>query len=227
MAEETAGISTETSATDTTSLTSEVSKENQDKGQEVAKDITSKEQAGDKPADKPAAEQPVVPEKYDLKLPKDVLVDEEMMKEFSSFGKENKWTNDQAQKVADLHLKAIGAFVNKMDAEFVQTVEGWHNEVMSDKDIGGAKVDDTMAQARKVIAMASTIPGIKVDRFKADLEKTGMTTHPDFIRLCHYFGQFIGQDNKFIRGGTTASEEQDAATILYGPTGVRDRNNST
>jgi hypothetical protein len=75
--------------------------------------------------------------------------------------------------------------------------------------------------------MAATIPGVKADRLKADLEKTGMTTHPDIVRLFHFFGQFIGEDNKFIRGGTTATQEQDAATIMYGPDGVRPRTNST
>lgn len=214
MAEPTEGTGTPTES-GTTSLTDTTDQSKEQPG------TTSKEQAGDKPADNKGAEQPVVPEKYDLKLPKDVLVDEKMMEEFSSFGKENKWTNDTAQKVADLHLKAIGAFVNKMDAEFVNTVEGWHNELMNDKDIGGAKIDDSMTQARKVLAVAATVPGVKVDRLRADLEKTGMTTHPDMVRLFHYFGQFIGEDNKFIRGGTTSEGEQDAATILYGPTGVR------
>ena len=214
MAEPTEGTGTSTES-GTTSLTDTTDQSKEQQG------VTSKEQAGDKPADNKGAEQPVVPEKYDLKLPKDVLVDEKMMEEFSSFGKENKWTNDTAQKVADLHLKAIGAFVNKMDAEFVNTVEGWHNELMNDKDIGGAKIDDSMTQARKVLAVAATVPGVKVDRLRADLEKTGMTTHPDMVRLFHYFGQFIGEDNKFIRGGTTSEGEQDAATILYGPTGVR------
>lgn len=229
MAEETGAgsTSTEASATDSTSLSSEV-KENQGEGQEVKQDTTPKtEQTGDKPAPEKAAEQPVVPEKYDLKLPKDVLVDEAMMAEFTKFGQESKWTNEQAQKVADLHLKAIGAFVNKMEAEFIGTVEGWHNEIINDKELGGPKVDTSMAQARKVMAMASTIPGVKVDRLKADLDKTGMTTHPDIIRLFHYFGQFVGEDNKFIRGGTTAGAEPTADVVLYGPTGVRDRNSNS
>ena|SRR5580765_6690 len=220
MAEPTSSTNPETSvAPAATSLTGEGDKTSQDK----PVDTTSKEPAGDKPADKTAAEQPVVPEKYDLKLPKDVLIDESMMSEFTAFGKENKWTNEQAQKVADLHLKAIGAFVNKMDGEFVQTVEGWHKELVGDKDLGGAKLDASMVQARKVMGMASTVPGVNVERLKADLDKTGMTTHPDIIRLFHFFGQFIGEDNKFMRGGTTGDGEKDAATILYGPDGVRSR----
>lgn len=209
----------ETSLTET-STPAVVGTENQDKGEVGKEKVTEQKTAGDKPTEK-AAEQPVIPEKYTLKLPEGVLVDETMMSEFTSLGKEQKWTNETAQKMADLHLKAIGAFVQKQDGEHVAQLEGWSKEIQNDKDIGGPKVDETMKQARKVMALAKTVPGLNATRLVTDLNLSGLTTHPDIVRLFHYFGQFIGEDNQFIKGSPASNAPADAATIFYGPDGVK------
>lgn len=219
MAEENTGAAgtTNNAATDAganTSLapgTTEPKGEGQNKEGEIKQD-TSKENTA-----------PVIPEKYELKLPEGVLIDEGMMKEFTAFGKDMKWTNEIAQKAADLHLKAISAFASKQDAEFETRVQDWSKELQNDKDIGGAKIDESMKQARRTWAMAKDIPGVNMERLTKDMQISGMITHPDIVRIFHYFGQFVGEDNKFIRGGNTSDGgEKDAATILYGPTGVKE-----
>ena len=195
--------------------------ENQNKGQEGDKGSTDLTKGAEKPTDKKEADAPVVPEKYELKLPEGVLVDETMMTEFTKFGQEQKWTNEQAQKAADMHLKAIGAFAQKQEAEHVAKIESWSKEVIADKEIGGAKIDESMVQARKVMALAATIPGVNVERLKADLNASGNATHPDLVRLFHYFGQFIGEDNQFIKGSPAGQGPKSPEEVLYGPTGVR------
>lgn len=167
---------------------------------------------------------PVVPEKYELKLPDGVFVDDGLMKEFTAVGHELKWDAATAQRMADMHLKAIGLYADKQSQEWESKVLDWHNELKDDKEIGGAKIDETMKQARKMVQMAGTIPGVNAKRLMSDLTDSGLATHPDLVRVFHFLGQFVGEDNKFITGFPTSSNApKDAATILYGKTGVKEK----
>jgi len=178
------------------------------------------EQTGDVQTDtkdvKPSAEE-VVPEKYDLKLPEGTVVNEKSMGKFTEFAKSHKFTNKDAQALADMHLEVIGEFARQQAEQTASEITSWHEEVLNDQAIGGAKIDATMEQARKVLVMAKDIPGVNLDRLNKDLEKSGLTTHPDLIRIFNYFGQFIGDDNKFITSGhATAESGKDAVEVLYG-----------
>lgn len=169
---------------------------------------------GEKPADNKEVKPGDVPEKYDLKLPDGTIVDEPMMTEFTTWAKANKLTNDQAQLAAELHLKAVGAFAAHQAAEFEHEQEAWLNEIKADKDLGGAKVDGTLAVARRVLALK--IPGVNMERFKADLDRGAVSgNHPDLVRILHFVGQQIGEDNMWVP--TKPGEAPiDAATVLYG-----------
>ena len=208
-----------------TSLTGEpsVSAETQTQNKGKDGDATTKpgeQKDGDK-GPEGDAKPPVVPEKYELKLPEGVLVDNKMMEKFTNLGKELKWDNATAQKMADMHLEALGAFAQKADADHEAQLIAWSKEVSEDKEIGGAKLEASITQARKVLTLASTVPGVDAKRLLTDMNRTGLATHPDMVRLFHYFGQFIGEDNQFIKGSPTTGGPRDAASILYGPDGVR------
>lgn len=196
---------------------------NQDKGKADDKGADPGDKGADKQTDNKDAKAPVVPDKYELKLPDGVLVDDGLMKEFTELGKTQKWDNATAQKMADMHLKAIGMFAQKQEAEHEHELLGWHKELIDDKELGGAKIDATMTQARKVIALAGTIPGVKAERLTQDLLRTGMATHPDLVRVFHYLGQALGEDNKLIKGNLGDNAPKDAATLLYGPSGVKSK----
>jgi hypothetical protein len=186
-----------------------------DKTKDAAADQTA---AGKKAADEQTAKAKVeadakaavVPEKYDLKLPEGTIVDEPMMAEFTAFAKESKLTNDQAQKAADLHLKAIGAFAAKQAAEFTDQQKKWTDEMIGDKDLGGKKIDDTLSVARKVVSAFGT------PRLKADLERTGMGNHPDLVKMFHAVGLQLGDDNKWIGTNKPAGERKSTEEVFYG-----------
>lgn len=209
-----------TSLTDGIKPESKEGTANEGEGKDGKKADDKGTEGTDKSTDKTETKDPVVPEKYELKLPEGVLVDEKLMTKFTGLAKEMKWDNATAQKMADMHLEAVSAFAEKQDVEHAATLLGWHNELIEDKELGGAKIDDTMKQARKVMTLAASIPGVKVDRLVNELNRTGLATHPDLVRMMHYFGQFIGEDNKFVKGSVT-QPNLDAATIMYGPDGVK------
>jgi hypothetical protein len=155
------------------------------------------------------------PESYQLKLPEGTVTDPALLDEFSILAKEKGFTNEDAQKFVDLQLKSLGVFAQKQAEEFQAQVKGWRDELINDKDIGGAKVDQTVNQARKVLNIE--VPGVKMDRLKADLDRTGLGDHPDLIRVFAFIGQFVGDDNKIIsdRVGGPAGGPKTDAEVLY------------
>jgi len=188
----------------------------------AAADQKDGKKADDKQADNKDAKSTEVPEKYDLKLPEGTIVDEPMMAEFTTWAKENKFTNEQAQKAAELHMKAIGAFAARQAGEFADQQRTWLEELKADKEIGGAKVDTTLAVARKILGSDDgsipplPIPGLDAKKLRAEMNRTGLGNFPEMVKLFHFFGQFVGDDHKWVPTHKPASgEPKSDAAVLY------------
>lgn len=153
----------------------------------------------------------------DLKLPDGTIVDEPMAKEFTEWAKANGFTKTQAQQAADLHLKTLGVFAQKLQADAQAQVKAWGEEILNDKDLGGAKVQETVATAEKFFALAKTVPGVNIERLQGDMVRTGMANHPDLIRVARFIGQHVGDDNVFIADRSTAAPPADMASRWYKP----------
>jgi len=169
--------------------------------------------AADKQTDTKDAKAGEVPEKYHLKLPDGVLIDEPMMTEFTAWAKDNKLTNAEAQRAAEMHLKAVGVFASRQSAELAAQQRAWVDEIRNDREVGGAKIDETVAAARKVLDVFGTPQ--EVARLKADLQRTGMGNHPILIKGFRLFAQFVG-DDKVIIGAPKPSGPKDPVSVLYG-----------
>lgn len=127
---------------------------------------------------------PVVPEKYDLQLPENTIVDEAMLNEFTSWAKENKFTAEQAQKLAGMHLQGIEAMAQRQ-------AQDWHQELVNDKDFGGANLDANMAVANKAFASVAESAGVDVKRLGDDLARAGMANHPALVKMFREIGKML------------------------------------
>lgn len=191
-------------------------------GDEAAKtkagEATPEAKAADKDADNKDPKAAEVPAKYDLKLPEGTMVDEGMMQEFQDWAHELKLDPQGAQRAADMHLKSIGLFAQRQEAEFVAQVNGWGDEIKADKEFGGAKIDETLAIARRVLGTnadgSPVIPGINLKRLHNDLFVSGLQAHPDMIKVFHFIGSKMGEDT-MTPGGGGGAVEVDAAKKLY------------
>ena len=152
-------------------------------------------------AKKPAEAQPaksdtpapvVVPEKYNLQLGDAVVVDQAMVDEFSSWAKARRLTNEQAQEAANLHLKSVQAIERQRTEALEDQKFAWHDEIVNDRDLGGDRLDATMAAAKQTFTnLVSQTPGINAKRLGEDLARTGLATHPDIIRLFHQLSRML------------------------------------
>lgn len=196
-----AGAGTNTSPEGSTQPTSllggdaEPSSETPDAGQGEGAD---KPEDGDK--DKPEG----APEKYeDFKFSENSNVDPEILGEFQEFAKGLNLTQEQAQGVIDIQEKMNA---KNMEA-WNQTLEGWENEIRNDPNLGGVKLQKTLATCAKARDKFGD------DNFKAMLNQTGVGSHPAMMQFLHKIGLSIGEDSP--ADGQPGAAEKSLADKLY------------
>lgn len=147
--------------------------------------------------------EPVVPESYDLKMPEGVELDKAAADEFTAIAKELKLDQVTAQKLADVAAKQAQRQVEA----HAQQVASWVEQVKTDKEIGGDKLDENLGVARKAIDTFGS------PELKELLSSTGMGNHPEVIKLAYKVGKAISEDG-FVKG-TPPGPETDPAKKLY------------
>ena len=152
---------------------------------------------GQKPAE------PVAPESYDFKMPEGVELDTAAADEFTAIAKELKLDQATAQKVAD-----VGAKMAQRQAEaHAKLVETWTEQVKTDKDIGGDKLDQSLAVARKALVKFGT------PELRDVLNSTGLGNHPAVIRAFYNAGKAISED--VLVTGAPAGPNTDPSKRLF------------
>lgn len=135
-----------------------------------------------------------VPEKYDLKLPDGMTLDEAAYSEFEPLAKELKLNNEQAQKLADIYSKRMQETARAQSEQWKNTTAKWADDVRADKEIGGQNLDTSVRHAQAALAKFGT------PELKAQMEATGMGNHPELVRVFARIGKAMAEDN-FIQSG--------------------------
>lgn len=143
---------------------------------------------------------PVVPEKYEFKMPEGVELNAEQAAEFSGIAKELGLTQEQAQKVADLQVKAVQ---KQIDAH-KSTVNGWRDTVINDKELGGDKLQASVATANKAIDLAP--PELRAE-LRTLLDSTGMGNHPALFKWAHAIGKLVSEDGHVTAAAPPAEKK--------------------
>ena len=143
------------------------------------------------------------PESYEFQMPDGVELDTAAADEFKGIAKEYGLTQEQAQKVADIGAK----MVQRQAEAHMSQVQAWVDAVKTDKEIGGEKLNENLAVARK------TIDTFGSPELKEVLNVTGLGNHPEIVKLAYKIGKAISDDG-FVRGGNTSSPKS-AAEIMY------------
>jgi hypothetical protein len=161
----------------------------------------------------------IVPEKYDdFKLPEGMELDKEMMEVATPLFKELKFTQEEAQKVADLYgAKVVPMMLKRWQESMEQQKAAWHAETIANKEI---KLD---AEGRNLdaIRVINTLFAQKdADALRADFVKLGMDQHPGLNFLLAKMAVHLKEDTIEIgrdKGGKTAPKTvEDFAKAIYG-----------
>lgn len=206
---------TETTAAET--LYGDGEKEAGEKSDETAdsKDATSEkpeEKAeGEKAESDKDAQKSDEPGEYEeFKVPEGIELDKEAMEAFIPIAKELKLSQEDAQKIVDIHNKVI----QDSQAQFTKAVEdmqdGWLSASLKDPEIGGDKFDGV------VETVQNFFKGYNDPELNELLNQTGIVNHPSVLKFLHNVATASKEDN--LSGGgnnVPAKEELSAAKTLF------------
>lgn len=147
---------------------------------------------------------PEVPETYDLQMPEGVELDQEAAAEFVSIAKSLQLSQENAQKLATI----AGKIQQKQAEARAAQLEAWVEQVRTDKEIGGDKLEENLGVARKAIDAFGSA------ELKEALEVSGLGNHPAVIKAFFKVGKAISEDG-FVRGSAPRADTNDPAKKLF------------
>lgn len=150
---------------------------------------------------KDAEGKPVVPEKYELKLPENSRLDKAAVDEIAAFAKAQGLSNDAAQEIVNRENKAVSTFAETQLKQVEAKRGEWFNEIKSNPELGGEHFEANAVLAKSV-----------VDRFgdkvlKDELSRSGLGNHPALFGFTVRLGKALNmQQEKMIHAGSQADD---------------------
>jgi hypothetical protein len=148
---------------------------------------------GEANAEEPKEVKPVAPEKYELKLPEDAVVDSEFVKEVEAIARQQGLSNDEAQMLLDQQSEKAAQLVTKK-------AEAWMEQLKTDPELG-ADLKQTAALAQR--ALENFAP----PTLRGMLVKSGYGNHPDVVRFLYNIGKKMADDKLVIPGAQSGGEK--------------------
>ena len=153
-----------------------------------------------------------VPEKYDLKLPKDSLLNDEAIKTVADFAKSKKLTQDQAQSILERENALAIQGQDNQEKQVEKAKADWLEQSKSDKEFGGDKFKETQELAYRAVDKYGN------KALKDALNETGLGNHPEWVRFAKNIGKAMA-DDKLVTGAPGGTgQKKSTAEVLYGAT---------
>ena len=147
------------------------------------------------------------PEHYAFKPVEGVQLSGEVLGRFSEAAKALNLSQDAAQHMLDQVAPAIA----RQQQEAMHALnEQWVSAVKADKEIGGERLQQNLAIAKKARDAFGT------DGLRRLLDESRIGNHPEMIRFFVRAGQAISEDSFVPGGARPPAGGKDAATVLYG-----------
>lgn len=152
----------------------------------------------------PAA--PAVPEKYEFKSTDGTEYNPTVLTAFSDAARAADMSQDRAQAFLD----KLGAGLKAANEQMLKEVrESWANELKADKEIGGDKLDENLALAKKFVDQFGD------DELKKLLDETGLGGHRAMARAFVKAGKAISDDRVVPGGASPGAAAKTVAQRMY------------
>ncbi|MDZ7918509.1 protease [Rhodoferax sp.] len=189
-----------TQATDATATDTATAADTSGATQQTSTDATA---PGDGKDGSDAAK-PAVPEAYEFKFADGVTLDEDAAGEFTGLAKELGLTQDGAQKVADIGAKMAQKWATQQEQALMQAGDEWAAQTTSDPEIGGDKLDASLAAGKKALDELGT------PELSALLKSSRLGNHPEVIRFFARVGAKVSGDTQLVTGQAAPAGKSDA-----------------
>lgn len=146
---------------------------------------------------------PEVPETYEFEMPEGVELDATAAEQFTAIAKDLKLTQEQAQKLAEV---AAGIQQRGKEAH-ANAVVTWTEATKADKEVGGEKLQENLAVARKALDRFGT------PELRDVLNASGFGNHPEFVRAFYRAGKLLSEDT--VHQGRAPGAPNDMAKTMF------------
>jgi hypothetical protein len=146
----------------------------------------------------------------ELKLPEDFELKEADGKFIKEFSKENKLTQEQAQKMVDVYAKKQQ---EQVDFWLNQKAE-WRKEIENDPVLGGANLTKTKDNANKIIRRFVD-DDAHLDSLKEDLVLLGLGNKRSFVKFLNNIHAQTGNDTQDGKASPAAPAEKSRAQTIW------------
>ena len=145
----------------------------------------------------------IVPEKYDLKLSEDSILEASALDRIAAVAKAQGLTQEEATAFLKNQEEDVQNYINEMK-------DVWKKQAISDKEIGGEKLNENVALASRVIDRYAS------PELKTVFNKTGYGNHPELVRMFVRIGREMGNDKAIVPGAQGSSGPKSDEEIFYG-----------
>lgn len=161
------------------------------------------------------------PEAYDLKPPEGMAVDAEALALAEPVLRELNLSNAAAQRLVNLYagevLPLLTARAGQQADQLIgdrnaEIRKGWADEAKADKEIGGAKFDETIDLVAQTWDRFGIKPGTGI---RLVLDESGLGNHPDMLRFLARVGKATGE-TPFVPSDGVGSDGRPIWDRIYG-----------
>jgi hypothetical protein len=160
-------------------------------------------------AEDQAPQQDAAVEYQDFVLPEGVEVDTQTMGEARDLLAELGLPQEQAQRLVDFYAGKIRQFGESQAGSWVKLNEKWVSDFKADREIGGDRIQETVAAAARAMERFGT------PELREALIMTGAGNHPEVIRFVARVGKATAEDRFVIAGSASSGASRSAANVLY------------
>lgn len=154
-------------------------------------------------------EPPVVVTADAIKFQEGFQVDETVRDEFLTIINDDKLSRPElAQKLIDLQAKFAQSQSDDLTADWEKQQDEWRAEVAADKEIGGDKLDQNLAEIKKVVLEYGS------DEVNEILTNTGAGNNIHVIRMMYKIAKALNEGTGHVTG-SPSQPEKSAAQKLY------------
>lgn len=160
------------------------------------------------------ADQPTVPEAYDLAMPEGMQVDEQMLEAVTPIAKELGLSNEGLQKLADAYAQRVNAQTTAALEQWSEQTTTLERAVRGDKEIGASNDADFNEKLATIRAGVGALP--KESGLRQALEQ-GRPIHPnepDLLRLLYRTG-LKNKEDGLVTGDTAKTGPSTWANTMY------------
>lgn len=139
----------------------------------------------------------VAPDEYAaFDMPEGVELDQDMLDKALPLMRESGMSQETAQKFVTLQAEAASKASDALSNQHVEQVNKWESDLKADAEIGGDKLNQTLANAKHALQQVGTPELTKY------LDDTGLSNHPELIRVFAKMGSLMQEDNPGAGNGS-------------------------